>query len=90
MPEIHESRVNLEHLLEDIRDSYPFPQEEAIITELIANALARLLPFSRGVRQPVQAQRVGCDESVPGVLKRSPPGSPFQKSIPPTTTAAPP
>lgn len=34
-----ETRVNLEHLLEDIRDSYPFPQEEAIITELIANAL---------------------------------------------------
>jgi hypothetical protein len=34
-----ETRVNLEHLLEDIRDSYPCPQEEAIITELIANAL---------------------------------------------------
>jgi hypothetical protein len=34
-----ETRVNLKHLLEDIRDSYPFPQEEAIITELIANAL---------------------------------------------------
>jgi hypothetical protein len=34
-----ETRVNLQHLLEDIRDSYPFPQEEAIVTELIANAL---------------------------------------------------
>ena len=34
-----ETRVNLKHLLEDIRDSYPFQQEEAIITELIANAL---------------------------------------------------
>jgi hypothetical protein len=34
-----ETRVNLKHLLEDLRDSYPFPQEEAIITELIANAL---------------------------------------------------
>jgi len=34
-----ETRVNLKHLLEDIRDSYPFPQEEAIITEFIANAL---------------------------------------------------
>jgi len=34
-----ETRVNLKHLLEDIRDSYPFPQEEAIIIELIANAL---------------------------------------------------
>jgi len=34
-----ETRVNLKHLLEDIRDSYPCPHEEAIITELIANAL---------------------------------------------------
>jgi hypothetical protein len=25
-----ETRVNLHHLLEDIRDSYPFPQEEKI------------------------------------------------------------
>ena len=33
-----ETRVNIKHLLEDIRDSYPFPAEEAIITELIANA----------------------------------------------------
>lgn len=34
-----ETRVNLKHLLENIRDSYPIPQEEAIITELIANSL---------------------------------------------------
>ena len=34
-----ETRVNLKHLLEDIRDTYPFPQEEAIVVELIANAL---------------------------------------------------
>lgn len=34
-----ETRVNLKHLLEDIRDSYPFPIEEAIVTELVANAL---------------------------------------------------
>ncbi len=34
-----ETRVNLQHLLEDIRDTYPFPAEEAIITELVANAL---------------------------------------------------
>ncbi|MFQ6093455.1 MAG: hypothetical protein ACE5OR_12430 [bacterium] len=34
-----ETRVNLKHLLEDIQDSYPYPQEEAIITELVANAL---------------------------------------------------
>ena len=34
-----ETRVNLKHLLEDIRDTYPFPVEEAVITELVANAL---------------------------------------------------
>jgi hypothetical protein len=34
-----ETRVNLKHLLEDIRDTYPFPIEEAILTELVANAL---------------------------------------------------
>lgn len=35
----HETRVNLLHLLEDIRDSYALPIEEVIVTELIANAL---------------------------------------------------
>jgi hypothetical protein len=34
-----ETRVNLRHLLEDIRDTYPFPVEEVILTELLANAL---------------------------------------------------
>lgn len=34
-----ETRVNLKHLLEDLRDSYPHPLEETIITELIANSL---------------------------------------------------
>lgn len=34
-----ETRVNLLHLLEDIRDSYALPVEEVIITELAANAL---------------------------------------------------
>ncbi len=36
---INETRVNLKHLLEDIRDSYTSPLEEVIIAELIANAL---------------------------------------------------
>lgn len=35
----NETRVNLKHLLEDMRDSYNAPLEEVIITELIANAL---------------------------------------------------
>lgn len=36
---MRETRVNLKHLLEDIRDSYTIPLEEAIVVELIANAL---------------------------------------------------
>lgn len=36
---LNETRVNLKHLLEDMRDSYAAPLEEVIITELIANAL---------------------------------------------------
>jgi len=34
-----QTRINLKHLLEDIRDSYPFPEEETIVAELVANAL---------------------------------------------------
>jgi len=34
-----ETRVNPRHLLEDIRDGYPYPLEGAILTELVANAL---------------------------------------------------
>ncbi len=34
-----QTRVNLQHLLEDIRDAYPFPVHEAVVTELVANAL---------------------------------------------------
>ena len=34
-----ETRINLRHLLENLRDSYPFSIEEAILTELIANSL---------------------------------------------------
>lgn len=36
---MNETRVNLKHLLEDIRDSYPMPLEEVIIVELVANAI---------------------------------------------------
>lgn len=36
---MQETRVNLKHLLEDIRDSYSLVIEEAILTELIANSL---------------------------------------------------
>ncbi len=45
----NETRVNLKHLLEDMRDSYSAPLEEVILIELIANALdskATRLDFS--------------------------------------------
>jgi hypothetical protein len=34
-----ETRVDLLHLLEDLRDAYPGPTEETIITEIVANSL---------------------------------------------------
>jgi len=34
-----ETRVDLLHLLEDLRDAYPGPTEETILTEIVANAL---------------------------------------------------
>ena len=34
-----ETRVDLEHLLEDLRDAYPFSLEETLLTEIIANSL---------------------------------------------------
>ncbi len=34
-----ETRVDLHHLLEDLRDAYPGPLEETILTEIIANSL---------------------------------------------------
>lgn len=34
-----ETRVDLEHLLEDLRDAYPASIEETILTEIIANSL---------------------------------------------------
>lgn len=34
-----ETRVDLEHLLEDLRDAYPYSLEETILTEIIANSL---------------------------------------------------
>ena len=53
-----ETRVNLRHLLEDIRDTYPFPVDEVILTELVANALdsgASEIRLSVTVRRPRRA-----------------------------------
>ncbi len=51
---LHETRVNLNHLLEDLRDSYLSPLEEVIVTELVANALdsrATTIHFTTNVEQ---------------------------------------
>ena len=37
-----ETRVDLQHLLEDLRDAYTGPLEETILTEVVANALDRV------------------------------------------------
>jgi len=34
-----ETRVDLQHLLEDLRDAYVGPAEETILTEIVANSL---------------------------------------------------
>ena len=34
-----ETRVDLLHLLEDLRDAYPGSAEETLVTEAVANAL---------------------------------------------------
>jgi hypothetical protein len=36
---VGETRVDLLHLLEDLRDAYPGPLEETIVSEIVANAL---------------------------------------------------
>jgi hypothetical protein len=36
---VGETRVDLLHLLEDLRDAYPGALEETILTEIVANAL---------------------------------------------------
>jgi hypothetical protein len=36
---VGETRVDLLHLLEDLRDAYPGPTEETVLTEIVANSL---------------------------------------------------
>lgn len=41
-----ETRVDLQHLLEDLRDAYPGALEETILTEVVANSLDSGAPVS--------------------------------------------
>jgi hypothetical protein len=48
---VGETRVDLLHLLEDLRDAYPGPVEETILSEMVANALD-----SRATRITISAE----------------------------------
>jgi hypothetical protein len=39
LPAVGQTRVDLQHLLEDLRDAYPDAIEESILSEIVANAL---------------------------------------------------
>ena len=39
LPPMGQTRVDLQHLLEDLRDAYPDAIEETILSEIVANAL---------------------------------------------------
>ena len=50
-----ETRVDLQHLLEDLRDAYPGALEETILTEMVANALDSGATAVAFVSDPVQS-----------------------------------
>ena len=58
---MRETRVNLKHLLEDIRDSYSLSIEEAIIVELVANALDSRAPKIDFFIDPAGGRFTVCD-----------------------------
>ena len=48
-------RVDLQHLLEDLRDAYTGALEETILTEAVANAFRRPCGAERGARLTLNA-----------------------------------
>src|SRR3989304_1957006 len=50
-----ETRVDLQHLLEDLRDAYPGALEETILTEVVANALDSGATRIRLLTNPAEA-----------------------------------
>lgn len=57
-----ETRVDLEHLLEDIRDAYPGSLEETIVTEIVANSLDSGARQVRLVADPTTASLTVVDD----------------------------
>jgi Histidine kinase-, DNA gyrase B-, and HSP90-like ATPase len=59
---VGETRVDLVHLLEDLRDAYPGALEETILTEIVANALDSGASRIRFVTDPVGASFTAVDD----------------------------
>ncbi|OGF16467.1 MAG: hypothetical protein A2W00_12510 [Candidatus Eisenbacteria bacterium RBG_16_71_46] len=64
-----ETRVDLLHLLEDLRDAYPGPLEETILTEIVANALDSGASTVRITADPAQCWLTVTDDGS-GMLRR--------------------
>src|SRR5207247_6199114 len=64
-----ETRVDLLHLLEDLRDAYPGALEETILTEIVANALDSGARTIRLRCEPAPARFIVIDDGV-GMQRR--------------------
>jgi hypothetical protein len=64
-----QTRVDLRHLLEDLRDAYPGSLEETILTEIVANSLDSGATSIRLVTDPAQATFTAIDDGA-GMRRR--------------------
>jgi histidine kinase/DNA gyrase B/HSP90-like ATPase len=64
-----QTRVDLQHLLEDIRDAYPGSLEETIVTEIVANSLDSGAGLLRIETDPAQASLTVIDDGS-GMVRR--------------------
>ena len=64
-----ETRVDLTHLLEDLRDAYPGALEETILTEIVANSLDSGASRITLVTDPVAATLTALDDGS-GMIRR--------------------
>jgi DNA gyrase/topoisomerase IV subunit B len=69
-----ETRLDLRHLLEDLRDAYTGQLEETILTEVIANALDSAATHIRLLTNPAEATLTIVDDGrgMPDVRIRRP------------------
>ncbi len=64
-----ETRVDLLHLLEDLRDAYPGDLEETILTEIVANSLDSGARAIRVTAEPLVV-RLGAGSAGPSLTMR--------------------